>query len=180
MVSTIQDPKIVQNESIEINVLFTELLALSIQQARSKMAFYMKELPIAELFEEHAFVNRLKFFLSSNIGRVVAENDINSSAIYMFNPANNPSVAPDAFVPIDPSLHLILHVRKSTTGLIALLETLDQTLTNELRVLLPEKFENFESVIDVSIVTDKDIENQKGYAVVLQSLHAPPLKVWPL
>ena len=80
--------------------------------------------------------------------------------------------------PVDATVHLLVLVNSSSAALEAFISALDRALTASLTSLPSPKFAERDSILDVNLLTEKDVESGRGYAVLLSSVFTPPLKVW--
>jgi hypothetical protein len=72
----------------------------------------------------------------------------------------------------------LVQVAKPSAALEVLIVSLDKELTAKLRALPSTRFAERASVLDVNLLTEEDVRLGTGYAVMLSSVFAPPLKVW--
>jgi hypothetical protein len=69
-------------------------------------------------------------------------------------------------------------VQSPSAALDAFIASLDRALTASLNELPSPKFEQRTSILDVNILTEGDVKQGRGYAVLLSSVFTPPLQVW--
>ena len=60
----------------------------------------------------------------------------------------------------------------------AFITSLDRAITVVIRELPSKRLAQRKSFLNVIPITDSDIEERRGYAVLLSSIHARPLRVW--
>jgi hypothetical protein len=80
--------------------------------------------------------------------------------------------------PVDATVHLLVLVKSSSAALEAFISALDRALAASLTSLPSPKFTERGSILDVNLLTEKDVESGRGYAVLLSSVFTPPLKIW--
>jgi len=73
-------------------------------------------------------------------------------------------------------IHLIVWVRRKTAALEALVASLDNALTQACNNALGRYSIN--SLLDVQVVDDDQVEGRVGYGALLSSLHQRPIRVW--
>ena len=155
-----------------------QLLEDSINTALEKVSRYNRNKSLEDLFQDFYFFEQFNYCLSTKIAEMLAQNDERIQAVYQFGESMNPGSESGEYPPIDPCVHLLCLVEKSSAGLEAYIDGLDRALTKEMRDLPASCYAKLSSVLDICIVTEEDVENRKGYASLLKSLHAPPLCVW--
>jgi hypothetical protein len=151
----------------------------AIEHAHAMFPPIKRKEELEHLFNDREFICRFKCGLSSSVSRVLAEYDDRTSAIYIFEPCANPDIESGEFLPLDGTLNLLLVVKSPTAGMEAFIASLDRALTQQLRDLPTPMFATTPSILNVIPVTEYDIEHCRGFAALLSSVYAPPLKVWP-
>ncbi len=73
-------------------------------------------------------------------------------------------------------IHMIIWAEKKSKALNALIDALDSAMVQEHRRLLGRH--QLKQVLDAQVVDDEDVRNRTGYAVLLGSIHQPPIQVW--
>lgn len=73
-------------------------------------------------------------------------------------------------------IHMIIWAQKKNKALNALIDSLDSALVQQHRRLLG--CHELKQVLDAQVVDDDDVSNGTGYAVLLRSIHQPPVQVW--
>ena len=66
----------------------------------------------------------------------------------------------------------------ASAALEAFTASLDRTLTNVLNELPSELYAGRTSFLNILPITEADIEERRGYAVLLSSIYARPVKIW--
>jgi hypothetical protein len=73
-------------------------------------------------------------------------------------------------------IHMIVWAEKKNKALNALIDALDSALVQQHRRLLGHS--QLRQVLDAQVIDDEDVKNRTGYAVLLTSIHQPPIQVW--
>lgn len=176
MVTTI-DKKTSSTQVTHLDELAKDLLQVAIQQTQIKMPPMLKQEPLEVLFQNTTFLDLFKYTLAEVLSVELANKDNAVQAVYLHDPDMNPDAA-SGFMPVDPCLHLLCVVEKSSAGFEAFISAINHALTEEARELPSPRYEKLAEILDVMIITAKDIEKRTGYALLLTSMHAPPLNVW--
>ena len=145
--------------------------------AQERLTAPLRGLELKRLLRRPEFVENLKHGLALGIANTLAAHDANVTAIYTFDPSTNPD-SDLGDTTVDPTVHLLVVAQSSSAALEAFIASLDRALTASLNSLPAPKFEERQSILDVNILTARDVEQGRGYAILLSSVFAPPLKVW--
>jgi hypothetical protein len=75
-----------------------------------------------------------------------------------------------------PLVHLIVWAERKTAALSSLVAALDRALAQAYTDLVggPQA----ETLLDVQMIDDADVENRTGHGVLLQSIHHRPIEIW--
>jgi len=73
-------------------------------------------------------------------------------------------------------IHMIIWAERKNKALSALIDSLDSAMAQQHRRLLGR--DQLTQVLDAQVVDDEDVKNRTGYAVLLGSIHQPPVQVW--
>ncbi len=172
---------VVTHDAIE--VLHLEEVAETIRddalaQAREKMGALQRRADLAGLLARLDFLDYFKHGLASGVANVLAANDQNVQAVYVYDPALDAGSEAGEDPPRDTGVHLLVRVITPSAALAALIASLDQALAASLKDLPASGFRQRESVLDVNIISDDDMRRGVNYAGLLKGLFAPPLPVW--
>ncbi len=151
----------------------------ALNQARLQLPRTYDEKELADLLIDPLYIAGFKNVLAELVADELVNNDSAVEAVHQFNPDANPGLEDSPPAPIDLSLHLICVVEKSSAALSALVSGLDRGITSTVKSLPVPWYNQLETVLDVVFVAKKDIEQRRGYAALLTSFHAPPLRIWP-
>ena len=134
---------------------------------------------LAILFERRDFVDYFKYALAHEVAQVIATYDQRVQAVYLFEESANPdSETEDLLLSVDLTIHLLALVTSATAALKAFVLSLDRTLTEALSELPSNAFARRTAFLNVVPITRDDVEQRRGYAILLSSIYAPPLKIW--
>ena len=142
----------------------------AIERARSKLAPHDQSLPLAQLLQRADFLDYLRYQLATGIARILAENEPRVGEVYLYDPAGTQSA--------DPAIHALVRVSAPSAALQAFISSLDRALLGSLRALPASNFAQRQFILDISLISDADVAQGRGYASMLSSLFAPPLKIW--
>ncbi len=146
--------------------------------ARTKLPLLQQEMDLEDLLQQHDFVNRFKYKLAQGVAHVIAANDQRVQAAYLFEESSNPDAATEEHLPLDGTVHLLVKVATNSAALKAFIDSLDRALVATVGALPAALFAGRTHILDVIPVTEEDVANGRGYAVLLSSIYAPPLKLW--
>lgn len=145
--------------------------------AQERLTAPLRELEIKRLLRRPEFVENFKHGLALGIANTLSAHDANVTAVYTFDPSTNPD-SDLGDTTLDPTVHLLVVVQNTSAAMEAFIASLDRALTASLNSLPSPKFEQRESILDVNVLSARDVEQGRGYAILLKSVVAPALKVW--
>ena len=150
----------------------------ALRQAREKVRRRYRDLDLAPLLQRADFFDYFKYGLAYGVAEALAANDTQVQAVYTYDPTLNPDSESSEERPLDAMVHLLVVVKKPSAALEAFIAALDRAVTMGLKALPATPFAQCESVLDVRVITEKDVRLGLGYAAMLSSVFTPPLKVW--
>lgn len=150
----------------------------ALMKARAKLGEPGDQLDEESLFKRGAFVERFNYEVAMGAAFSIAANDQHVRAVYLFEPDANPDIGEGLIDSTDASVHLLAVVSSPSAALESFIASLDRSLVQSLRGLDTQLFEPRESILDVKLISDEDIANKSGYAVLLGSIHAPAIQIW--
>lgn len=133
---------------------------------------------LISMFGRRDFFESFKYGLVSKVAEVLAANDRNVLAAYTYDVDMNPDAEISGETPLDATVRLLVHVATPSAALQAFISALDRALVTSLKELPSSLLREREFILDVNLITDQDIQHRIGYAKLLTSPFAPPLKVW--
>lgn len=151
----------------------------AITHSRMKMPAQLQNEELPRLLKRRSFVQYFRHALAYEIAQVLGTVDQHVQAVYLFDEAINPDAETEDYLPhVDLTIHLLLKVTSNSAALDAFITSLDRTLTEDLRKM-SDAFAGYTSFMDVIPITEHAIQERRGYAALLSSIYAHPLKVWP-
>lgn len=151
----------------------------ALNRAREKMLSREKDAKLAQLLNNRDFVDYFIHALAQEVAQVIAAYDQRVRAVYLFEESANPDAEMGEYPSsVDPTIHLLALVTAASAALESFVISLDRILAETLSELPSNAFTKRTSYLNVVPVTKNDIEERKGYAVLLSSIYAPPLKIW--
>lgn len=125
-----------------------------------------------------AVLESVKDGLAQGVARALAFHEAQVKAVYAYDPSANPDNETGEDRPFDPVLHLLVLVAAASPALPAFVTELDQALVESLRDVPSLAFQMRESILDVMLLTDEDIQLRTGYGALLSSVFAPAIEIW--
>jgi hypothetical protein len=133
---------------------------------------------LISLLGRRDFFESFKYGLVSRVAEVLAATDRNVLAIYTYDVDMNPDAELGGELPLDATARLLVHVATPSAALQAFISALDRALLASLKELPSSLFKERAFILEVNLITDQDIRQRLGFATLLTSPFAPPLKVW--
>ena len=146
--------------------------------AQDSYAVYQRGSDIGSLLRHSGFFDTFKHGLAGGVANALAANDQRVLAVYSYEPSMNPDSESGEDMPMEATVHVLALVAAPSAALESFVAALDSALTASLKELPSPLFASRESVLDVNMITEKDVRLRLGYAALLSSVFAPPLKVW--
>ena len=165
-------------EAVSVQQLADSIRDEALTLAQDKYAVFQRGSDLASLLRHPDFFDKFKYGLAVGVTDALAANDQHVLAVYVYDPSANPDSESGDDLPLEATLHLLALVQTPSAALSAFVVSLDQALTASLKALPSALFAQRESVLDVNLITEKDVRLGVGYAALLSSLFAPPIKVW--
>lgn len=137
-----------------------------------------KGLKLETLLQRRALFQSFKYNLAKGVAETLATNDKRVRTVYLFQPSVNPHAEVEAGLPLEATIHLVVVVETASAALEALIASLDRGLTQCVQELPLHLVADRRSILDVNLVTEEAIQHKTGYANLLSSIFAPPLKLW--
>ena len=155
------------------------ILDNALNLARKKLLPRDQDADLTKLFERRDFLDYFKYILAQEVAQVIATYDQRVQAVYLFEESANPDAETEEYLQfVDLTIHLLALVTSASAALEAFVASLDRSLTEVLSELPSNAFARRTSFLDVLPVTESNIEEGRGYAVLLSSIYARPLKIW--
>lgn len=164
-------------EALSIQELAARLREDALAHARRRWGAHA-DTEVSVLLAQPAFLELFKHALASRVAETLARNDASVQAVYTYDPSMNPDSECGADLPVDLTLHLLVRTTQPSAALEALIASLDRALTEALGTLPSAEFAQRTSFLDVNLLSDEAAQRGTGYAALLSSLFAPPLRIW--
>lgn len=173
MVTTLSRPK-----TQDVQIMAESIREKALEYAFERYARYIQDPVLDELLYRHDFVEAFKSGVAEEVAGVLSSHDGHVQAVYLFDPDANPGSEDGVYLPVDGVVHLLVQVDVTSAALKSFLVALDRGLTQSFAELPAGLYADYTSVLDVILVTEEEVKQRKGYACLLSSIFAPPLKVW--
>jgi hypothetical protein len=125
--------------------------------------------------------NYLEIFrsgLCNAVTEALIENDSSIISVFRFDPNANPDSETEEDMTADGNVYLIAVVERVSKALVDFAKSLDRALTERLNEFPQTIFKSYSSVLDIKFVTPEEIENRRGFGILLTSVFSPPAKLW--
>lgn len=150
----------------------------ALQHAHTRFILPIQAAGLAELLQRHDFVEHFKFGLAERIAGTLAAYDEHVQAIYYFDPNLNPDAETETYAALDASVNLLVQVESKSAALESFIIAVDRALTEQVRKLPSPLFASLASVLNTILITQDDVEQKRGHAVLLSSFYLKPRQVW--
>lgn len=151
----------------------------AVELARSKLMPREQSEDLKILLLRKDFVEYLKHALAQELAQVIATFDQRVEAVYLFDESTNPGASTEDYPTAqDLTIHMLTLVTSDSAALEAFTISLDRAMTQVLNELPSQAFTDRTSFLNFLPITENDIVERRGYAVLLSSIFAPPLKIW--
>jgi hypothetical protein len=137
-----------------------------------------QELSLERLLQRRALFQSFKYSLAKGVAETLVTKDKRVRTVYMFEPSANPDAETEEDLPLEATIHLLVVVETTSAALEALIASLDRGLAQCMRELPSPLLADRRSILDVNLVTEEAVKHKTGYANLLSSVFAPPLKLW--
>lgn len=178
MITPIQKADKTTSQVIYLTEVAETLREDALVKSRMKFSPHERNLPLAELLNRSDFRDYFKYELALGVALVLAANERRIKTAYVYNPSDNPDGAEGIEVPQDATVHLLVKVEAVSAALEAFVSSLDRALTASLSELPSALFTRRQSVLAVDLISEENVVLRQGWAALLSSIFAPPLKIW--
>lgn len=145
---------------------------------REKLTAFQRGLDLIGLLHRSEYFEIFKHGLVIGVANALGRYDQRVLGVYTYELQTNTDVETGEAMPFDPSLHILLLVSTPSAALDAFISSLDRALLASLKELALPVLKQRDFILEVNLVTQQDIQYKIGYAKLLSSVFAPPLKVW--
>jgi len=133
---------------------------------------------LMSLLGRRDFLESFKYGLVTRVAEVLAATDRNVLGVYTYEVDMNPDAEIGGELPLDATVRLLVHVSTPSAALQAFIGALDRAVLGSLKELPSPLFKERAFILDANLITRQDIQQRIGFAKLLTSPFAPPLKVW--
>jgi hypothetical protein len=144
----------------------------------SRRTYASNEMLLERELSHPASLEGIKDSLALGVARALAAQDAHITKIYTYDPSGNADNESGEDPLPDATIHLLAVVTTPTAALRAFIAALDGALTESLKGLPSPAFQQRESILDVNLLTQAEIQQHKGYSALLTSVFAPPIPIW--
>lgn len=163
---------------IHLDNIIKRIYRDALAETYNKLASVEQELSLEDLLQRRALFQSFKYNLAKGVAETLATNDKKVQTVYLFEPSVNPDTEVKADLPLEATIHLVVVVETASAALEALIASLDRGLAQCVQGLPLHLVVDRRSILDVNLVTEEAIQHKTGYANLLSSIFAPPLKLW--
>jgi len=146
--------------------------------AQERLTGPLQGLELKRLLRRPDFVDNLKHGLALGVANALSANDPHVQAVYTYEPSANPDSELGNDLPVEATVHLLVVVESASASLQSFVAAMDRALTDSLKSWPSPTFAERTSILDINLLTRKDIQQGRGYAALLSSVFAPPIQVW--
>ena len=150
----------------------------ALQHAHTMFTQPMRAADLAEVLQRNDFIDHFKFGLAERVANTLAAHDEHVQAIYYFDPNLNSDSEIETFAPLDATVNLLVQVETKSAALESFIAALDEALTKEARKLPSPLYASLVSILNAILVTEADVDQRRGYAILLSSMYLKPRQVW--
>lgn len=137
-----------------------------------------KKLELEELLHDSTFVERFRVGLMQGAAYLLAASDERVLAVYRVEGNPGLQTRVKTITAEAAKTHLLILVSNRSAALNALAIALDQALIREVGKLSPKLQHEQKSLLNPIFITEADVVQNKGYAMLLSAALAPPLTIW--
>ena len=150
----------------------------ALQYAHTKSTQSIQAADLAELLQRHDFFDQFKLGMAERIADTLAAHDEHVQAIYYFDPYLNADAETETFAPLDATVNLLVLVESKSAALESFITALDGALTQQVRKLPSPLLVSLASILNAILITQEDVAQRRGYAVLLSSMFLKPRQVY--
>lgn len=113
-----------------------------------------------------------RYSLARQLASYLGDVDDKIKAAYLFGSSLGEELQPTS------NINILFWVTQQSPALSSLLDWFESQFLAEYKRLLGTGVHGIDAFLDTHLITDKDVEQKIGYASLVNSLHAPALKIW--
>jgi F420-non-reducing hydrogenase iron-sulfur subunit len=158
---------------------FREMVARALAFTEQKTRLRGRQAVVGALQQgQTAAHDYFRYGLAKEIGNYLGQAEATVRDVYLYEPESATGEIVNGKTSLTKGLELIVWVTGHKELLLPVIETLDQELVAEYKVLLGPAVSAMPGLMTVDIIDDQDVQNRMGSGALVSSLHTRPLKVW--
>ena len=134
--------------------------------------------PKADLLQEPTFLQRFKVGIAQGMTHLLATHDTRVLAAYLYDETSNTLTQTATYSTSAAMTHLLFLVSMRSAALYVLAEALDKALVREVNKLPSSPLNQDDSLLNPLFITQADVAENKGYAMLLSPALASRLTIW--
>lgn len=150
----------------------------AVASARVSLGAEQRPAALDELVDRPGFADHVLRGLAVGVAQALAANDQRVMAVYAHGPAPDGSLVAEVQDEPGPRLHLLVRVTAPSAALEAFVASLERALGASLRALPHTRLGRAAPLLDISIVSEREVKQQVGMARLLAGLRPAPVKLW--
>lgn len=123
------------------------------------------------------FLDHFRCGVAKGVGDTLMAHDEQVTEVFLFDPTASADAEDCVELLPDANVHLLLRLRARTAALTAFVDSLDKALTASVKQMNWGIYANYGSILDVIPVTDEDMKERRGFALLFSSVIAPPIRI---
>jgi hypothetical protein len=149
----------------DMDIVAETIRAEALDQTRLHLTSDNRAASTRDLMRDPALRAHFKRQLAVCVAAVIGASDARVQSVYTYDLA-------------DPLLHMLVLVAQPTAGLTAFLTSLDRSLLASLEDLHMPELEGRDTILDVHVITPKEVRLGTGYEALLSAVFTAPVKIW--
>ena len=163
---------------IQLEEIAETICGNALERAGETAVYPAQQSDLADLMQDPSFLQRFKVSLAQGMTHLLATHDDRVLAAYLFDETTNTFTQMAEHTAAGGTTHLLLLVSKRSAALYVLAEALDKAFVREINKLPSSPLAQDESLLNPLFITEADVAENKGYAMLLSSAVASPLTIW--
>lgn len=166
--------------TMQLQEIAETICADALERARPPATRSRHKSSLKDLLQSPNFQQRFKVGLAKGLVNLLAAHDERVLSAYLFQETTRSYTPAEARSAPTAKTNLLILVRNRSAALHVLATSLDQALVREIHKLpLPSSLlDRHETLLNPIFITEADMTQHKGYAMLLSSAFVPPLTIW--
>ena len=166
--------------TMQLQEIAETICADALECARPPTTRSRHESSLKDLLQNPTFLQRFKVGLAKGLVDLLAAHDERVLSAYLFKETARSYTQTESRLLPPVKTNLLILVRNRSAALHVLATALDEALVREVQKLpLPPSLLNqHETLLNPVFITEADMAQHKGYAMLLSSALVPPLTIW--